>query len=168
MASTKKPLNSEGKFRIATIIVSLTVIVVNIFFYQLCCVSGKSMFPTLNEGNILLMDKFSKNYERMDIVVLRKNGMLLIKRVVGLPGEDIKIENNKILINGTEIEDVVECDINPGIAGETITLGEGEFFVLGDNRGNSCDSRDESVGSVNKKEIVGEVILSVIPFGKCQ
>ena len=134
----------------------------------MCRVSGPSMFPTLKDGDILLMNKISKDYDRMDIVVVRKNYKLLIKRIVALPGEEIEIKDNNIYINGEQIEDVVDCVTLPGIAENGIKLKENEYFVLGDNRENSADSRNEAIGVVKKSEIMGEPFWSMFPFGKLE
>lgn len=132
------------------------VIITSIFFVQLCSVSGSSMSPTIQDGDMLIINKTASKFNRMDIVAIRVNRKLMVKRIIGLPGEKIKIEKGKVFINGKEIEDVVDCETEPGIAENTITLGENEFFVLGDNRGNSQDSRNENVGVIKKKNIVGK------------
>ena len=144
-------------------IVSL-ILVLSSFFVQICTVSGESMCPTFDAGNLLLMNKISYEINRMDVVVIKKDGNLLIKRIVGLPGEDIKIENNKILINQVQIEDIVNCETDPGIAESGISLKSGEYFVLGDNRNVSLDSRDERVGIIKESEIVGKVVFSIFPL----
>ncbi|MEG0961784.1 MAG: signal peptidase I, partial [Lachnospiraceae bacterium] len=94
-----------------------------------------------------------------------------IKRVIGLPGEKVQIaENGSIYINGSILEESYgkETMINPGTALEEITLGEKEYFVLGDNRNNSKDSRDPSVGVIHKKDIIGKAWCRVYPFDSIQ
>lgn len=162
----KKQLTTERKVNIIVICAAVLAIIINTFFFQLCIVSGRSMYPTFSEKNLLLMDKVTDDYERMDIIILKKNGVLMVKRIVALPGENVKIESDKIFINGSEIQDIVECATEPGIAENEIQLGEKEYFVLGDNRGNSVDSRNEKIGIIKESEIVGEVIISVFPFKK--
>ena len=140
------------------------ILVLSSFFIQMCTVSGESMCPTFDDGNLLLMNKINYELQRMDVVVVKKDGNLIIKRAVGLPGETIKIENNQILINQNPVEDVVNCETVSGIAESEISLKDGEYFVLGDNRGASLDSRDERIGIIKESEIVGKVIFSVFPF----
>lgn len=141
------------------ILVSLFLIFASIFLVQFCIVSGESMYPTLNDGDVVFIEKITDEYERMDIVVIKHDGRYLIKRVIGLPGEEIKIENGKVFINGNEIEDVAEGETSPGIAKDSILLGENEYFLLGDNREKSVDSRDELIGIVKRKNIVGKSVF---------
>ena len=148
------------------ILVSLLVIILSTFVCRFYSVSGSSMEPTFDEGNIVFAEKITGKYERYDVVVVKNNGYLIIKRVIGLPGEKIRIEKGKVLINGKEIEDVAEGNTAPGIAEREIELGENEYFLLGDNREESKDSRDESIGVIEKKKIKGRIVFSLIPFGK--
>ena len=152
----KKEKLSMKSFNRILFTASILAILISTFLVQFCVVSGGSMEPTLNEKDVVVIEKITRNFERMDIVVIKRNGRYLIKRVIGLPGEEIKIENGKIFVNGKEIEDVVEKTERAGIAAESILLGEDEYFLLGDNRENSMDSRDESIGKVKEKNIAGE------------
>ena len=95
-----------------------------------------------------------------------KNTHSNIKRVMGLPGEKVKIENGKLYINEEEIisEFISESIEDAGIAQDEILLGEDEYFVLGDNLGNSEDSRFANIGNVNKQDIVGKVWFRVSPI----
>lgn len=139
-------------------LVSIAIILINVFVLQFCKVTGESMEPTYHDGDLLIINKLATEFHRMDVVVVRKNGISLIKRVVGLPGETIEIKENKVFIDNKEIDDVVSGCIEPGIASTAILLGEDEYFVLGDNRENSTDSRSEDVGIIYQKEIVGRII----------
>ena len=140
------------------IVISLIIILVSSYIVQICSVSGDSMYPTLKNGDMVVIDKTRNEYERLDIVVVKSSSTLAIKRIIGLPGEKIKIENGQILINGQIIEDAVNCPTAPGIAVNTITLGESEYFLLGDNRENSKDSRSKDFGIKKEKDIIGKVI----------
>lgn len=138
-------------------------------------VDGDSMNPTLQDDDRLLVNKFTyrvKNLDRFDIVVFEyayETDTYYIKRVIGLPGERVRIdEDGQIWINDELLaEDYgAETIFDPGIAGEEITLGKGEYFVLGDNRNNSSDSRDPDVGVVEKEQILGNAWLRMMPnFG---
>ena len=138
-------------------------------------VDGSSMYNTLENGDNVLVNKLDSEFdsiERFDIVVLEEdfseNGYF-IKRVIGLPGETIQIdEEGFIYINGNLLEENYGFEVikNPGLALEPITLAEDEYFVLGDNRNNSEDSRFELVGNIKKSQIVGTVSLRIWPLNK--
>ena len=135
-------------------------------------VSGESMYPTLNDGDNLLVDKISYRFRdpaRYDIVVFPfryQEGTFYIKRVIGLPGESVYISDGTVYINGKALEDPYgyEKIHNPGLASTPLTLGENEYFVLGDNRNNSVDSREPSVGTISGEDIIGRAVLRIWPL----
>lgn len=152
------PFNYLGTIAI-TIVISLFVL---LFVGQLVCVSGSSMEPTYKHNDVLLIEKISKSYDRFDVVTLEVNNTRLIKRVIGVPGDDVLIKDGKVYINGQILDDVVDIDIqNAGIAADPIILRENEYFVLGDNRNNSSDSRDPKVGVISSDDIFGRVIMKI-------
>lgn len=136
-------------------------------------VDGTSMENSLHDGEQVLIEKVSRLFsgpERFDIVVFtKKHGTYTktyIKRVIGLPGETVQIIDNRIFINGEELtenfgKDPIE---SAGIASQPVVLGENEYFVLGDNRKVSADSREKSIGTVKKEELEGIVFLRIAPF----
>jgi signal peptidase I len=132
------------------------------------------MNDTLQDGDNLLVDKISyrfKDPERFDIIVFPyqyEEETFYIKRIIGLPGETIWIVDGDILVNGEILEEDFgnEEMYSAGIAAEPIVLGEEEYFVLGDNRNNSRDSRDPSVGTIQKEDIVGKAFIRIYPFDK--
>ena len=138
-------------------------------------VDGPSMNDTLYDQDRVLMNKFTyrvKNLDRFDVVVFKyayDTNTDYIKRVIGLPGETVRIDwDGRIYINGQLLEENYGKEVmeDPGIAENEITLGEDEYFVLGDNRNNSSDSRDPDVGAVSKSQIRGHVWLRLTPdFG---
>ena len=130
------------------------------------------MNPVLENGDVVLINRIVYNAtspKRGDIIAFKPKGNdnahYYIKRIVGLPGETIEIIENSIYINGKKIEEDYETtDIDDvGIASEKITLGGDEYFVLGDNRENSEDSRNADVGNVKRNYIYGEVWFTVSP-----
>lgn len=145
------------------------------FIGQRTVVDGSSMETTLFDKDNIIVEKISyrfNNPERFDVVVFpykTEKHTYLIKRVIGLPGESVRIdEDGNIYINDVILEENYGKErINkPGLAAETITLGPDEYFVLGDNRNNSVDSRYSSVGNVKKKDISGRAWLRIYPFKK--
>ena len=144
------------------------------FVGQRTVVSGTSMIPTLQDGDNLITDKISYRFrdpERYDIIVLRVESQHenFIKRVIGLPGETVQIVGGRVYINGELLESDVygnELMISAGRASQPITLGENEYFVLGDNRNGSADSRLEEVGNVDKSRIIGRAFVRIWPLSQ--
>ena len=143
------------------------------FVAQRTEVSGSSMEPTLQDRDSLLVDKLSYRFRdphRYDIVIFPYQygtKQYFIKRVIGLPGETIRVDyDGKIYINGSVLEENygAEVILDPGRASTEITLGEDEYFVMGDNRNHSMDSRDVSVGNIHKKDILGRALIRIYPF----
>ena len=145
------------------------------FVGQRTQVQGSSMEPKLSSEDNLIVDKISYRFhdpERYDIVVFPfryEENTFYIKRVIGLPGETIRIdEMGNILIDGEILEESYGKEViqNPGRAYEDIVLADDEYFLMGDNRNNSTDSRDPSVGNVRRDEIIGREWLRIRPFNK--
>lgn len=145
------------------------------FVMQRTDVSGQSMEPTLMDKDSLLVDKISyrfRNPERYEIIIFPYrygNDEFFIKRVIGLPGERVRIDyEGTIYINDKVLGDAYGAEkiLDPGRAVEEVTLGEDEYFVMGDNRNHSMDSRDVSVGSINKKDIIGRAFIRIYPFDR--
>lgn len=150
-------------------------ILVGIFLFQSVTMQESAMEPTLSVGDRFFVNrvvyKFSSP-QRGDLIVFKTSGSddaaLHISRVIGLPGEKIQISNGKVLIDGEVYEEDLElADIrNAGIASSTVSLESGEYFVLGDNRNNSEDSRYGDIGNVKKKYIVGKLWFTISPREK--
>ncbi len=129
------------------------------------------MAPTLRDGDNLVVEKLSyrfRNPGRYDVVVFPfkyQEDTYYIKRVIGLPGETVQIQDGVIYVNGRSLNDEYgkEPIKNGGLASEAITLGEDEYFVLGDNRNNSADSREPSIGNISREDIIGRAILRIWP-----
>ncbi len=156
------------------VVLCITYLVIH-FVGQRTQVSGSSMEPKLSNNDNLIVDKITyrfKDPERYDIIVFPfeyEDNTYYIKRIIGLPGETVYIDNEgTIFINDTALDEAYGREIikEPGRAYEPITLGEDEYFVMGDNRNNSTDSRDPSVGNVKKDRIIGRAWLRIWPFNK--
>ena len=134
---------------------------------------GVSMNPTLNEGEKIIINKmsyFKGEPERYDVIVFSQSknghGYYNIKRVIGLPGDTVEIVNGEVYINGVKLQEVIPVEAMrvAGLADEAIVLGENEFFVLGDNRNYSEDSRFANIGIIVKEDIIGKAWLRLEPF----
>lgn len=146
------------------LIIILVVVSIRTFIVTPIVVQGESMEPTLDGGEIMILKKYDTSYERNDIVVVNKSveGDNLIKRVIGLPGETIKYRKDKLYINGIVVEDIYANGDTGNF--KEITLGDDEYFLMGDNREISLDSR--TLGVIKKAEIEGTVGIVLYPFTK--
>lgn len=118
-------------------------------------VVGDSMLPTYHDKQILFANRQYDELERFNVVVLKTDNKYIIKRIIGMPGEHVVIKEGKVFINDTELDDVVDVYIENYGKYQDITLGNDEYFVLGDNRNNSGDSRD--YGSFSTEKILGVI-----------
>lgn len=171
---SKELINNIKEFVIyAVVIVLISLFIVN-FVGQRTIVDGHSMCDTLDDRDNLIVDKVSYRFgdiDRFDIVVFKYQNdpkVFFIKRIIGLPGETVRIMGDEIYINGELLEESYgrEPMLDAGRAAEEIILGEDEYFVLGDNRNDSKDGRDPSVGNVKRDWIVGRAFFRLYPFNK--
>ena len=172
--NTKKLLSfmSTSMYFLVVIVIALLIIK---YVGQRTEVVGSSMEPTLTGTDNLIVDKISYNFtdpERFDIIVFPYrdgSGLYYIKRVIGLPGETVYInDRGKVFIDGVVLEEDFSTikSVKAGMAATPIELGEDEYFVLGDNRDNSLDSRSWEVGLVKRDEIIGRAIMRIWPIDK--
>lgn len=172
-----KPVVSFLKETVRTVLPTALITFMFLFFIgQLAVVNGRSMNDTLKDGDLVFMEKITQRFSslsRYDIIIFDSgiNNQDFIKRIIGLPEEKVQIDNEgKIFINDNLISESFgkETMVYPGIAENGIKLDEKYYFVLGDNRNNSEDSRFEEVGPINYYKIKGRVCYSLMPFGKIE
>lgn len=155
------------------VVLGITFFIIT-FVGQRTHVSGESMRNTLNHGDHLIVDKLTYRFRdpvRYDIIVFPfryKENTYYIKRIIGLPGETVQIVDGDIYIDGEVLQESYGREVirDPGLAEEPILLGEDEYFVLGDNRNESADSRDPSVGLIHRDAIIGRAWLRIWPLNQ--
>ena len=152
------------------IIILILVILIKQFIVTTVMVQGTSMIPTLQDGDVMILNRLAytkKEIKRFDIVVINDHDTNIIKRVIGLPGDKVEFKDNKLYVNGKQIKEKFTHmdteDFNIEKLGST-KVPKGKYFVVGDNRGNSLDSR--AIGFIPKKEIKGKTSLVIIPFNR--
>ncbi len=168
--STMRELLSWVIYLLLVIGVSFLIVT---FVGQRTKVQGRSMQNTLSDGDNLIVDKISYRFrdpERFEIIVFPyqyQENTYYIKRIIGLPGETIQIKDGYIYIDGELLEEHYGAEVmeQSGIAADPIELGEDEYFVLGDNRNHSADSRDPSVGVLKRDQLMGRAFLRIWPLG---
>lgn len=163
---------------ISTAVYLLAVVAVTFLFVQFVGqrthVNGDSMNVTLEDGDNLIVDKLSYRFsepERYDIIVFPyqyQEKTYYIKRIIGMPGETVQIIDGMVYIDGEMLDESYGKEVMQysGVAGDPIELGADEYFVLGDNRNNSSDSRDPSVGNIKEDQIIGKAFIRIWPLNK--
>ncbi len=148
------------------IIVVLVAVLIRTFIVTPVQVDGQSMYPTLDDNEILLLKKYDHSYERFDIVVFNYNNSKLVKRIIGLPGEYVEYKNNELYINNEKLDFDLEAHTYDFELSELgfKQIPEDYYLVLGDNRTNSIDSR--RIGLIPKENILGTTTFSIFPFDK--
>lgn len=136
-------------------------------------VTGESMETTLQNGDKIIVNKMVYRFsdpDRFDVIVFKQNGKehsyYNMKRIIGLPGETVRIINGAVYINGELLQEKVQTEpmLNGGLADEEVVLEENEYFVLGDNRNNSEDSRFANIGNILREDIIGKAWIRLKPF----
>ena len=161
-------------FLYVAIVVGITFLIIH-FVGQRTYVSGSSMENTLSDGDNLIVDKLTYRFsdpKRFDIIVFPykyEENTYFIKRIIGLPGETVQVKDGYTYINGKKLtSDIYGREVmdEPGIAEEPIKLGSDEYFVLGDNRNHSQDSRDPYVGVLKRSDLMGRAFVRIYPLNK--
>lgn len=147
------------------VLAAVFIAAVLVFFFGMTTnVVGVSMEPTLSNGQRIFVNRFLYvlfSPKRGDVVVFLPNGNqnahYYVKRVAAVPGDHLVVIEGRLYVNGVESEWIEDYIFDPGIAGNELTLESGEFFCIGDNPGNSEDSRSANIGPVKEKDILGKV-----------
>jgi len=152
------------------LVVVFALFIIN-YYGESAVVSGNSMNPIVENEEMVLLDQLSyelKEPKRFDVIAyVSRSGDVSIKRIIGLPGETVQIIDNTIYIDGEEIEDkYFEGKFESGYVDEAIVIGDNEYFVMGDNRNVSEDSRFEYVGNISREDILGKIWFVCYPFNK--
>lgn len=168
------PMIREVAVWIIEIAIVLAIAFVFVYYIGLrTSVVGQSMSPALENNQEILVNRFIysvSNPKPNDIVVFLPNGNekshYYVKRVIGVPGDTVQVKDGAVYVNGELFEEKAEMAaiLDPGLAAEQITLEEDEYFVLGDNRNNSEDSRYANIGNVKKEYIIGKAWFIVSPY----
>jgi len=169
-------LSENAKEWIIDIAIAIAIAAVILFFIKPTIVREHSMENTLHDGVYLFVSKqsyklFGNEPERGDIIVFESElttvsgrDKLLIKRVIGLPGDKVSITGGYVFVNGQPIAEGYTKDGYTASEMSEITVPEGQLFCLGDNRQNSTDSRDSRVGCVDESLIMGKAVFRLYPF----
>ena len=173
MNKVLKEIMGTGLYLLVVLLATLLIVK---YVTQRTVVDGQSMEPTLNNKDNLMVDKLSYRFhdpERFDIIVLKpfasEPKTFYIKRIIGMPGETIRIdEEGNIYINGEILEEHYGKEViqpyTRGRAAERVTLGENEYVVMGDNRNNSGDSRSPAIGNIHRDQILGRAWVRIWPL----
>ena len=170
----KNSVNKKSIFKdiISYLLIILLVIFIRLFLFDPVKVDGPSMDTTLSDGEVLILNKIkykSNDIKRFDIVVAKADNTRIIKRVIGLPGDTIYCKDNEIYVNGKKIDNSFAStktdDFKLEDIGFTKIPGD-KYFLLGDNRKVSLDSRYNEIGLVSKDNIGGKAEIIVWPFNK--
>lgn len=159
----------------AFVLISVAVVLCFTYLGRVVTVSGSSMEPTLRNGDMLLLRSGAGSVEQGDIVVLTREDFLdepIVKRVIATEGQTVVIDytENSVTVDGERLKEpyVVEVMAQPYFSGpvETVTVPEGEIFVMGDNRNHSSDSRHPGLGTVDLRCVLGEAKAVLLPLGR--
>ena len=157
------------KSTVPYVVIIMVVVLIRSYIITPVQVEGLSMYSTLDDKEILLLKKYDKNYERFDIVVFNFNNTKLIKRIMGLPGDTVEYRENKLYINGQYVKEEFLTN-NQQTADFTLEelgyekIPNGYYFVMGDNRTNSTDSR--IIGLIPNEDIEGTTNFAIFPLDK--
>ena len=151
-----KCILKRNKFILTIILIGFVIFFSSKYLISICIIHGNSMFPTLRDKSIVIESKNTKNILNGDIVIIKKNNLKMVKRVMGIPGNSLVIKDNYLYVDNIKFDNIYIEDT--GMLNTEIVLKENEYIVLGDNRNESIDSRDAEIGIIKKEEIIGKII----------
>ena len=163
-------LSTRPWIRFSVVFILIAALIIGIAMIPYVCMYGTAMVPTLSDGDLGIAFP-AKEYRSGDILAFRQNGKVLIRRIIACPGSSVLIdENGNVTIDGTALEEpyltqkaLGQCNIQ-----FPYTVPDGQFFVIGDNRTDSVDSRSTVLGCVSKDEVIGRVFVIFFPFNRFQ
>lgn len=163
-------MNKTIKNVMSYVLIIALALLIKRFVFSPIRVNGTSMYPTLNDGDIMILNEigyYLNGVKRFDIVVVDTDDDKIIKRVIGLPGDNVEYKDNILYINDKEIKEDFTHEITHNFSLSELgydKIPDDYYFVVGDNRGNSKDSR--TIGLISKKQIRGKTSFVVYPFNK--
>ena len=168
-------MRDKIKERIKIIVTAIVIAVTVSIFVQTVLVDGSSMFPTLKDKDYLIVNKFMYKLdepEREDIIVAKSKlldennkNKKIVKRIIGLSNDHVVIKDGYVCVNDKKLEEEYLDDFYT-MGNIDIIVPNDEIFVLGDNRSNSRDSRDSSIGTIEISDIIGKVAIRILPINK--
>ena len=163
-------MNNMVKNILSYVLVIIIALIIKFFIFSPIKVNGTSMEPNLKDGDIMILNEIGyllNGVNRFDIVVVNSDGEKIIKRVIGLPGEKVEYRDNKLYINDEEVVETFQHGDTDDFELSSLnldTIPNDHYFVVGDNRGNSKDSR--IIGVIHKSKIAGKTNLIIFPFSR--
>lgn len=147
----KKPYSKASIYLIIIFVIIILCITILSFTFSIKRVNGNSMYPSIKDNQVVLINNSVSKLDRGDIIVFYYDGMMLVKRIIAINGDIVEVANGKLCVNGEEL-----FETNENIS-EKIYIKENKYFTVGDNYDESYDSRD--FGTVDLADIVGVVVL---------
>lgn len=163
-------MNKKKKEIIEYIVLIVVILLIRTYLFVPIMVSGNSMVPTLNNGDVMILNKFNylvNDIKRFDIVVVDYENEYIIKRVIGLPGDYVEYKNDILYVNGKKIEEEYDREYTEDFNLNDLSIEKipnNYYLVLGDNRPISKDSR--KIGLIDKKNIKGSTNFILFPFSR--
>ena len=163
-------MNKKKKEIIEYIVLIVVILLIRTYLFVPIMVSGNSMVPTLNNGDVMILNKFNylvNDIKRFDIVVVDYENEYIIKRVIGLPGDYVEYKNDILYVNGKKIKEVYDREYTDDFNLNDLNIekiSNNYYLVLGDNRPISKDSR--KIGLIDKKNIKGSTNFILFPFSR--